>query len=76
MAEFETNGPGARTNGTGNGLHHEEETTTESIERYRQKVGDFAESAQVWIQENPGYALLGAAAVGFLFARLVARRRA
>ena len=65
------NNPTARTNGTGNGAT----AAMDQIEEYRNQALEYAAMAQDWVQENPGYAVLGAAAVGFLFARFVARRR-
>ena len=59
-----------RTNGAG------PTAMPEQIEEYKEKAAALAQRAQEWIEENPGYALIGAAAIGFLFARFVARRRA
>lgn len=65
------NDPNTRMNGTGDGAT----SAMDQIEDYRNQAIEYAQKAQEWIQENPGYAVLGAAAVGFLFARFVARRR-
>lgn len=65
-------GPGARTNGTGAGAS---DAMRDQVEQYRNQALEYAQTAQDWIQENPGYAVFGAATIGFLFARFVARRR-
>ena len=67
------NNPGAgKTNGAGIDANA---AMRDQVEQYRDQAVEMAQKAQEWIQENPGYAVVGAAAVGFLFARFVARRR-
>ena len=76
MAEYGQSGPGSRGNGASAGTMDANAAMSEQVEEYRQQAMQFAQRAQEWIQENPGTAVLGAAAIGFLFARFVARRRA
>jgi ElaB/YqjD/DUF883 family membrane-anchored ribosome-binding protein len=74
--EDRNNGPGTNggVNGAGTGTAAMNDLR-DQIEGYREQAQEVAGRVQDWIVENPGYAVLGAAAVGFFVARFVARKR-
>ena len=73
--EYGTGGPGASGK---NGSEREPsrvESMRDAAEKYSRDVNDMLQRARELLATYPGFALAGAAAAGFLFARVAARRR-
>jgi ElaB/YqjD/DUF883 family membrane-anchored ribosome-binding protein len=69
----------ADMNGHGGGsalthIHEAQLQAAEQMERIRDALISFDESARAFIRKRPGLCLVGAIAAGFLIGRLVSRR--
>jgi ElaB/YqjD/DUF883 family membrane-anchored ribosome-binding protein len=76
MGEFTSDGPDARTAESLNGeLSARAAAAREMAEEVRERAQKILVDARDLVLRYPAWAIAGAAAAGFLFARFVARRR-
>jgi ElaB/YqjD/DUF883 family membrane-anchored ribosome-binding protein len=56
-------------------VKYKAKTTTDRVAQAKQEAKQKVDSAGAWVKKNPGKAVAGAAAVGWLTAKLFGRRR-